>query len=102
MDGNKGLPDIITEFDGSGAPTTAYTWLPGSGPGGAALLLSQVDLLSQSTKYTLPDMVGDMTLLTGSTGQVTDTMEWDVDGNNVARTGTTEFFYGYRGYRNET
>jgi len=89
-----GYAQVVEEYQTTSAGTTATTYTYGSS------LISQ----TSSTGYSLPathyfgyDGLGSVRQLTDAAGTVTDTWDYDAFGNTVARTGTTDNAYLYRG-----
>jgi len=81
--------DELTGAIGSAAVTRTYTY--------GLQRISQAQIAGNVLSYYQYDGGGSVRQLTNSTGQVTDTYEYDAFGNDVYHTGTTPNNYLYRG-----
>lgn len=87
VDTNRQYAEVIEEYQSDGQVTATY--------------VQGLELISQTrvgeTSVYLHDGFGSVRALSTESGQVTDGYTYDVYGNRVASSGTTENSYGYRG-----
>ncbi len=83
----------VAERDASGATIAAYTKIP-QAPGGIGGLISRTD--GTNTIYYHCSHLGNVNLITDSSGNVIQTYDYDAFGNVVAESGSLENEYKYK------